>query len=137
MNALISVKSSSDLDKDEIIEVITPGVFESTDYGYMVKYDETKLSGMEGTTTFIKIYDDKFKLEREGSTSTVMEFIKDTTTVSLYNTPYGMLDLRLNTKEIDMDIKEDGGFLKAKYAMELTGQDPIMTDISIEIKLNK
>lgn len=135
MNALISVKSSSDLDRNDVIEVITPGEFKQTDYGYLVKYEETKLSGMEGTTTFVKIFDDKFILEREGSTTTKMEFIKDLSTISLYNTPYGTLDLKINTKDIVIDMSEVGGILKATYAMELAGQEPILTDIFIDIKI--
>ena len=135
MNALISVKSSNNLDRKDIIEVITPGDFEKTDYGYKVQYEETKLSGMEGTTTYVKIYDNKFILEREGSTTTKMEFIKDVSTISLYNTPYGMLDLKVNTTDIDINMTEVGGSLNATYGMELAGQEPIITDISIEIKL--
>lgn len=135
MNALISVKSSNNLDRKDIIEVITPGDFEKTDYGYKVQYEETKLSGMEGTTTYVKIYDNKFILEREGSTTTKMEFIKDVSTISLYNTPYGMLDLKVNTTDIDINMTEVGGSLSATYGMELAGQEPIITDISIEIKL--
>lgn len=135
MNALISVKSSSDLDREDIIEVITPGSLEKTDYGYKVQYEETKLSGMEGTITTVKIHDDKFILQREGTTTTQMEFIKDKTTISLYNTPYGMLDLKVHTEEIHIDISVNGGTVKAKYGMELSGQAPIMTDIIINIKL--
>lgn len=135
MNALVSVKSTSDLDRDEIIEVITPGSFEKVDYGYLVKYEETKLSGMEGTTTFVKIYEDKFILQREGSTTTLMEFIKNENTVSLYNTPYGMLDLKIRTNELEINVSENGGTIKSKYLMEFKGQAPITNDINIEIKL--
>ena len=90
---------------------------------------------MEGTTTTVSVYDDKFVLEREGNTTTKMEFIYNTSTVSLYNTPYGMLDLRVNTKKIDINMTEDGGSVTASYDMELSGQDPIRTDIVIEVKL--
>ena len=135
MNALITVKSSSNLDREEIIEVISPGIFQKTSYGYILQYEETKLSGMEGTTTYVKIEEDKFTLEREGSVTTKMEFIKDTSTISLYNTPYGMLDLRVRALEIEVNMNDDGGFVKSQYEMLLTGQAPIVTDITIQVKI--
>ena len=67
--AIISVKSSSDLDPNEAIEVVTPGNFIIHDEGFKAIYEESEISGMEGTTTTLNIQDNIMVLERVGSTN--------------------------------------------------------------------
>ena len=62
-NAFISLKSFNELDTDEVIEVITPGEFEKIENGFKAIYDETELSGMEGTKTTLKILENELVLE--------------------------------------------------------------------------
>lgn len=132
--AIISVKSISELDKKDVIEVITPGDFIIEDGMFKAIYDETELSGMKGTTTTINIFKDNFILERSGTTNTKMEFELDKSAISLYNTPYGVMDLQIHTEELEINVDESGGDIRAKYAMGFSGQPPIMTEIWIKIK---
>ena len=75
-SAVISIRSFSDLYKDEVIEVVTPGKFHLGESEFKAVYEESEISGMDGTTTTLVIKDDVLVLEREGSTSTRMEFKK-------------------------------------------------------------
>ncbi|ATD55946.1 DUF1934 domain-containing protein [Clostridium chauvoei] len=134
-NAVISVKSFTDLDKKDIIEVVTPGKFLIDEDGFKAIYEETEISGMDGTTTTLKILGDSFVLERQGNVSTKMDFKKGETSVSLYNTPYGMMDLQIHTDYLEIDMDENGGDLIAKYSMAISGQEPIMTKISVNVKI--
>lgn len=133
--AIISVKSISEIDKKDAIEVVTPGKFIYENGIYKAIYEETELSGMKGTITTINILEDNFILERTGTTNTKMEFELEKTAISLYNTPYGVMDLQIHTVELDININEDGGEVRAKYAMGFSGQPPIMTEIWIDIKI--
>lgn len=94
-SAVISIRSFSDLDKDEVIEVVTPGKFHLGESEFKAVYEESEISGMDGTTTTLVIKDDVLVLEREGSTSTRMEFKKGEDVISLYNTPYGMMNINI------------------------------------------
>lgn len=134
-NAIISVKSISELDKKDIIEVITPGEFIIEEGSFKAIYEETELSGMKGTVTTVNIFEKDFILERVGTTNTKMEFEIDKTAISLYNTPYGVMDLQIHTNELDIDINENGGDIRAKYSMGFSGQPPIITEIWINIKV--
>ena len=134
--AVISLKSFNDLDEDDIIEVVTPGEFLITEDGFKAIYEETELSGMSGTTTTLTMLNDKLVLEREGNVSAKMDFKKDETSISLYNTPYGVLDLQIHTEDLKVDINENGGDITAKYSMELAGQPPITTKLSVSVKTN-
>ena len=134
--AIISLRSFNDLDSDDIIEVVTPGEFLVIDGGFKAIYEETELSGMSGTTTTLTILDDKLVLEREGNVSAKMDFKKGETSVSLYDTPYGVLDLQIHTDDLNVDINENGGKITAEYSMEFAGQPPIINKLSVNVKTN-
>jgi len=132
--AIISVSSKQSIDEEEIIEVVTPGKFYKKENWYYAVYEETELSGMRGTTTTLKIGEDKFSLIRMGSTSAKMDFDKKTKNVSMYNTPYGTLELKIETKDLDIDINDNGGSVLVNYNMSLSGQTPYNTMLKINIK---
>ena len=135
-SAVISIRSFSDLDKDEVIEVVTPGKFHLGESEFQAVYEESEISGMDGTTTTLVIKDDVLVLEREGSTSTRMEFKKGEDVISLYNTPYGMMNINISTKELDIDMDEDGGVIYTKYVLGLEGQPGITTELKVKIRAN-
>lgn len=135
-SAVISIRSFSDLDKDEVIEVVTPGRFHLGESEFKAVYEESEISGMDGTTTTLVIKDDVLVLEREGSTSTRMEFKKGEDVISLYNTPYGMMNINISTKELDIDMDEDGGVIYTKYVLGLEGQPGITTELKVKIRAN-
>lgn len=133
--AIISICSTQDIGEKEKIEVVTVGEFSINGDEFIATYDETEISGMEGTKTTLKIKGDKVVLHREGTTSTKMEFQKDNTQVALYNTPYGMLELKTSTKELDLDLNEKGGNISIKYHLIAGGQEPIKTNLDMKIKV--
>ena len=135
-SAVISIRSFSDLDKDEVIEVVTPGKFHLGESEFKAVYEESEISGMDWTTTTLVIKDDVLVLEREGSTSTRMEFKKGEDVISLYNTPYGMMNINISTKELDIDMDEDGGVIYTKYVLGLEGQPGITTELKVKIRAN-
>ena len=133
--AIISICSTQDIGEKEKIEVVTVGEFSINGDEFIATYDETEISGMEGTKTTLKIKGNKVVLHREGTTSTKMEFQKNNTQVALYNTPYGMLELKTSTKELDLDVDEKGGNISIKYHLIAGRQEPIKTNLDMKIKV--
>ncbi|GAA0078849.1 DUF1934 domain-containing protein [Clostridium sp. CTA-5] len=134
--AIIAIKSNALSDNDDLIEVVSPGEFYIEESTFRVEYDETEISGMEGTRTILIIRDKSFTLEREGSTTTKMDFKIRQKTASLYKTPYGILKLDIDTKKLNIDVNEDGGKIEVNYLMTMEGQPPINTQLSVDIKAN-
>ncbi|MDD7792677.1 DUF1934 domain-containing protein [Clostridium sp. 'White wine YQ'] len=133
--AVISVISNQNYEDDDVIEVVTPGEFHIKDSSsYEAIYEETEISGMEGTTTKLEIYKDEITLYREGTTSTKMDFKKDNNSVTLYNTPYGMLELKIDTKDLKIEMDENGGEVQIDYNISIAGQPPQGTQLKIKIK---
>ncbi|MEY7999331.1 DUF1934 domain-containing protein [Clostridium sp. Mt-5] len=131
--AIISVSSKQSGD-DEVIEVVTPGDFYKKNDSYYAVYEETQLSGMEGTTTTLKIKNNKFSLIRMGSTNANMDFNKNQKSMSMYKTPYGIIELKIRTNEIDINVNEDGGDVIINYSMSLAGQATQDTQLKVNIK---
>lgn len=133
-NALISIISKQDDDKSDKIEVVTPGNFYKKNDSYYAVYDETAITGMEDTTTTLKIGTDKFSLIRMGSTSTKMNFIESNEELVLYNTPYGTMELGINTKKLNININDEGGNVDVIYNLSVGGNKPLRTVLQINIK---
>lgn len=135
--AIISVISNANIEDDDMIEVVSPGSFEKIEDGFKATYEETEISGMEGTTTILTIKENQVILEREGTTSTKMIFKEDEDSIVLYNTPYGMLEIAISTNNLDVKIDEDGGKLDIEYEMSVYGQPPFNTKLSLSIKVQE
>lgn len=132
--ALVSVISEQNGNTEESIEVVTPGDFYKKDDCYYVVYKETQITGMEDTTTTFQISPEEFSLIRIGSTSTEMKFKKNKDDVSLYNTPYGTLELKIQTNDLIIDVNDDGGNVSINYDMSVGGQNSQKTALKINIK---
>lgn len=135
--AVITVKSNMSSNIEDLIEVVTPGEFYITEDGFRAEYEESKLSGMEGTHTTILIRENSFELIREGSTETKMEFKKRELTTSLYKTPYGVLEVDIDTLELNIDVNEKGGYIQALYTLAIEGQEAIKTNLSVDIRVGE
>ncbi|ADK13308.1 MULTISPECIES: DUF1934 domain-containing protein [Clostridium] len=129
--------SSKQTDEEEPIEVVTPGSFYKKNDSYYAVYKETELSGMEGTTTTLKIKQDKFSLIRMGSTSTKMDFDKNKKNVSMYKTPYGTIELRIETNSLNINVDEQGGDIMINYKISTAGQALKNTKLKVNIKVNE
>ena len=134
--AIITVNSVVLNEEEDLIGVVTPGDFYKIEDGFKVEYNETKISGMEGTKTTIIIRNNSFDLIREGTTETKMEFENNKRTVSLYKTPYGVMDVKIDTKKLNININEDGGIINTMYILEIGGQPALKTNLTIDIKVN-
>lgn len=135
-NAIISVisKQSDSEDDADVIEVVTPGKFYKEDNCYYAVYEETEISGMKGTTTTLKIDEERFTLVRTGTTNTEMNFKKYVRDLTLYSTPHGALDLTVDTKELKMSVDDNGGNVFIDYDMIVGNQQVLSTTLEINIK---
>lgn len=134
-SAVISVLSKQRGNDDEKIEVVTPGDFYEKDGKFYIVYDETEISGMQGTRTTIRVEADQFTLIRKGTTNTRMLFKEKHNDFIMYQTPHGMLQLSINIKKLSIDVDENGGSIKALYNMGISGEQAISTELNVNIKL--
>lgn len=133
-NAVISIVSNASMEDGDLIEVVSPGKYIKDGELYKAIYEETEISGMEGTVTTLEMSKEKVILVREGTTSAKMVFDLSEPMVSLYSTPYGSLQITTFTKKLDVDMDELGGKLNIEYEISIEGEKPQKTALTLKVK---
>ena len=105
-----------DVDPDAT-ELMTEGVLERTAGGLRLTYQETALTGMEGTTTTFEVSGSQVILTRTGSVNSQMVFEEGRQHTSLYETPFGELSVDIQTSALRHNLTERGGLLEIKYSI--------------------
>ena len=120
-NVIISIKSSqmADGQKPDTIELVTAGNLCKEENGYTISYQESELTGLEGTTTKLRIEGPRVTLLREGSVNSQMIFEEGEKHLSMYETPYGAMAVGIDTRRVASTIGESGGDLRINYAIEI------------------
>lgn len=106
------------------MELISPAIIEQLPDGALeITYEESAITGMEGTTTHIFVDEGGATMLREGNISTQLDFQEGQEHVSLYETPFGSMLLRIRTVKLRNTITlEEGGVLDLYYTMEIDNQ---------------
>ena len=123
---IISVRGtqqSNPEEKEDVMELVTQGVLSgSQEEGYVLSYQESELTGLEGTTTTFLVEKDKITLRREGSINSEMIFQVGQRHLCLYETPYGGFMLGVNPQRAWSDLDQTGGSLSIRYIMEVENE---------------
>ena len=128
---IIGTQESQEGENNEI-EIITRGKhYKKADCFYLV-YDETELSGMEGSTTTLKIEGNMIYMKRFGKNQSRLVFEKGVNHKSIYQTDYGNMDMEVYTEKLDvkMDIKGIKG-IDISYRLSISGDIEMKNTLSI------
>jgi len=120
-DVLITVRGTQTADcMPESIELITRGTMTGRNGKYAISYEETELTVTPGvTSTFLILNPERVILTRSGDIKSRMVFVKGVKDESLYDMGFGSLLLGVYTKDILVDLSEDGGRLLIDYVVEL------------------
>ena len=105
-----------DVDPDAT-ELVTEGTLELMEEGLRLTYQETSLTGMEGTTTTFEITGPQVTLRRAGTVNSQMVFEEGRRHTSLYETPYGELSVDIQTSALRHNLSDRGGLLEIRYSI--------------------
>lgn len=118
------------------IELTTEGVlYEKNNHIYIV-YEETELSGMEGTTTTLKIESNKrVSITRFGSTKNQLIFEEGESYKTLYNTMYGNFPMEVFTNYLSVNLDEQNkGVIEIRYDLNVAdSMEPLVNKLKIEL----
>ena len=88
-----------------------------TENGMVLAYEETALTGMEGTTTRFQVQGPRVILTRSGTVNSQMVFEEGRQHTSLYETPFGELSVDIQTSVLKHNLTERGGLMEIKYSI--------------------
>lgn len=99
---LLSIRGEQYFDgvDPDATELMTEGTLELTEEGLTLRYQETALTGMEGTVTTFDVRGPRVTLTRSGSVNSQMIFEEGRQHTSLYETPYGELSVDIQTSRL-------------------------------------
>lgn len=123
-NVMISIRGEQSFEgaEKDVTEFVTEGTLTPTAYGYLLEYDESALTGLEGTHTAFQIRPSSVALIRTGAFRSQMIFELHKKHYSLYDTPYGTMTIDVATGTLQADLTADGGTLEIRYVIEIEHQ---------------
>ncbi|MFA5523477.1 MAG: DUF1934 domain-containing protein [Tissierellales bacterium] len=130
----IKGKQTNTEGEENVIELITEGKLYTKNGSYYLVYDETEISGMEGSTTTLKIQGHKISMKRFGSNSSSLIFEKGHNYTAEYMTAYGDMTLEVLTENLAVNISETGkGNIDLLYKLNLSDNISSNNHLTIDI----
>lgn len=123
--------------EEDRIELITTGhYYKKNDVQYIV-YKDSEVSGLEGVTTMLKVYDQYMVLVRMGSVQYTQKFCLGEKSQSTYVTPDVTLEMGILTQNINLELSNLAGKIDIRYELEINGQWQSTNTLSISVREEK
>ena len=119
---LLTIRSEQHFEDSEpdSIELMTEGTLTPTgEGGLLLSYQESALTGLEGTTTTFEVRGAQVILSRTGSVNSQMVFEEGKQHTSLYETPFGELAIDIQTSRLRHSLTEQGGLMDLRYSISV------------------
>lgn len=119
---MLTIRSEQHFEDTEpdSVELMTEGTLTPTEEGGLVlSYQESALTGLEGTTTTFEVRGPQVILSRTGSVNSQMVFEEGKQHTSLYETPFGELAIDIQTSRLRHSLTEQGGLMDLRYSISV------------------
>ena len=103
----------------DTIELVTEGILETTETGWILTYEESDLTGLQGVTTTFQVEPGVITLTRKGPLNSQMVFQENVPHESLYQMEFGALMITVCATQVRYDITEKGGTIDLFYSIEI------------------
>lgn len=135
-NVIISVTGTQTSDNDDTsrLELMTEGKYYKKGNSYYVMYKESEVTGMEGTTTTLKVCDGIVTLMRFGSVNSNFIFEEGQKHFSHYDTAHGAFTIGVYTNKVNIDVDDNGGEISVDYHLEIDDNKAGSNDFYMSIR---
>ncbi|QNO15119.1 DUF1934 domain-containing protein [Alkalicella caledoniensis] len=89
---------------------------------WYLTYKEPEGTGLDNTTTTLKLEDNKVTLLRSGYTKLKQVFVLGEITRSHYVTQYGSFEIEVDAKDIRVELLSDKGKIYLNYDLNMAGE---------------
>ncbi len=121
-------------DDNSDISLTTEAEFQKQDGVYFIDYQESEITGLDGTNTSIEIGNNYVSLSRSGAVNSQMLFMKEKKTSSYYNTPYGSFMIGIYTDNLNIAIDDNGGTINVDYYIDINNSKTSKNNFEINIR---
>ena len=127
-------QQGADID-NEPISLTSQGRLYRKGKNYFINYEESALTGLEGTHTTVKVDGDEVSVIRTGKYPSQMIFKNGNKTMTMYNTDYGPLTVVINTKNVTSTITDQGGLVDILYEIDIEHEPAYANHLLIKVKV--
>lgn len=118
------------------VELTTTGELNVNNDSYTLKYEESELTGMEGTTTEITVNDNGVvSLSRKGTVNSHLVFEEGKRHLSYYDTKDGAFSIGVFASYVDTILEQNYGEVSITYAMDV--DDKPIGENEIRVRFNR
>ena len=121
----------------DAIELVTEGILETTETGWILTYEESDLTGLRGVSTTFQLEGDTVTLTRKGKLNSQMVFREGVSHDSLYQTEFGALMLTVCATKVESAITPEGGVVDLRYNIEIEQNAAGIIDYHLDIQVVK
>ena len=117
------------------VELTTEGELIVNESSYTLKYKESELTGMEGTTTEITVDDNGIvNLVRSGTVNSNLVFEEGKRHLSYYDTTDGAFSIGVFASYVDTILEQHYGEISITYAMDVDDKSIGENEIRVRFK---
>ena len=104
---------------------------------FFVSYDESALTGLDGTHTTVKVDGAEVSVIRTGKYPSQMTFKEGNKSMTMYQTDYGPLTVVINTKKVTSTLSENGGEIDVLYELEIENEPAYANHLVIKVEVKE
>lgn len=133
---IISVEGNQKFigEEKQTVRIITDGTMRREGDTTFLTYEESEVTGMEGTTTTFEVNKDHVTLVRTGAVKSRMVFEKGKKDVSLYDMGFGVLTIGVKARRLKNELGPEGGRLEISYGIEIEDQVSGLHSFIIDVR---
>ena len=131
---IVSVRGKGGLEDGEPMELLTEGKFYKENSIYCISYEETGMTGMEGTTTTVRAGDNRVTLQRKGMVASEFIFEEGKKNVSHYATEYGVFTVGVTAEQVDVSMDDSGGIVSVVYSLDFLGNAAVKNEFILTVR---
>lgn len=133
-DVLVSISGLQfEIDKEEAVEIISAGEYYNRNGKHYILYDEI-LEEVEGITNCtLKISDKQVSIQKKGANNVHMIFEVNRKNLTYYSTPFGDLQIGINTTSIKVIEEENQILVNIQYELDINYSH--VSDCEIQVKI--
>ncbi len=135
-NVMIRIKTLQEAggERQDPIELETPGIFGIINKKYYIKYQESEMTGFPDTITTLKVWKDNVVVTRKGRVNMKIHYQKGEQNLCLYPTPYGEIGALISTSNVEYKFQENAGKLQVDYTLDADNENYIRNSLRVSIQ---
>lgn len=122
---------------DHDVEVVSAGKYYKKNGQQIVSYKEQFAHEDKPVRAMVKVDEDGLLVSRTGEMAGQMHFQPMRRNLTVYRTPFGVMEMGVTTNTLKMDLDEHNWKIKVNYALDINNQYTGSHEVEINVRDSK